>query len=405
MAKGIPLVKFLQIGAEPSFEAAAQSYYEARPFDYKRMNPRRELHSLEKQIRSHLGFAASLPGCAERTSGELAFKAHGSGLAITGQPPAWTSYLDVLFGAAGLEKKGTYGFAGTIAADHSGAASKLILAGEGSNGDKYQLGCALIADGSKKRTAFIAEKEVSGSDVILTLDRNIADAGSVSRIYGSWAFAADSSNASKADSSDGLATFALEQEDFNGAVESFAGCVCDKLEISAKAKGLVDLKFGFAANSGAPSQSVSASTTPWIQPSFIVARNAEIAIDGKIIDFVEEASLKLSLETRPLESIDAPNGRRGCIIAAVKPTIKIVARQDEDFADVFSRFETASAPSVSMIFKSELEPVPGKSLAVYAPKAQLLKPYEIIDGNVQTRSLEFNVLWADGFGDFAISCV
>jgi len=405
MAKGIPLVKYVQIGSEPSFETPPQAFYEARPFDYKRMNPKRELHSLEKQLRSHLGFSASLPGCAERTNGELAFKAHGSGLAVAGQPPAWSSHLDVLFGAAGFEKKATSGFAGTIAADHGGAATKLSLAGEGANGEKYKLGAALIADGAKKRVAFIAAKEASGSDLILTLDRNIADAGSVSRIYGSWTFAADSSNASKADSSDGLATFALEQEDFNGAVERFAGCVCDRVEISAKAKGLVDLKFGFAANSGSPAQSLSAVSTPWVQPSFIVARNAEIAVDGKIIDFVEEASLKLALEARPLESIDAPNGRRGCVIASVKPTIKIVARQDEDFADVFSLFETARLSSVSMIFKSEPEAVPGKSLAVFAPRAQILKPYEINDGGVQTRALEFNVLWTDGFGDFAVSCV
>jgi len=58
-----------------------------------------------------------------------------------------------------------------------------------------------------------------------------------------------------------------------------------------------------------------------------------------------------------------------------------------------------------MIFKSEPEAVPGKSLAVFAPRAQILKPYEINDGGVQTRALEFNVLWTDGFGDFAVSCV
>jgi len=405
MARGIPGVARLSIGGEDGFAGSVSSWYDLEAFDYQRTNYARDFVTFDDAVRGDLGPAGGMAGLCRQAELKIKTWAHGSGENIEAEPDPLDSHLKPLYGAFGMRESSSRGAATGVSGAHQGPASVVRVA-QSQPAQFVQGGMMLFTDEANVRgLAAVLLIAQDGDDTVLTLDRRLDQVygmGAVTGLYGGRHFTLNTADPSVFATDSGLATLSVQQVDRNGFMkERFLGCVGTELSLSADKNQRVMLEAGFKAHKG-ESLAAAAGAAAFSRPVYLLASGLTVVADGAPLARVSEAALCVKFTPAFVQDQCGDQGRSGCIITKVEPTVKLVGLNTDTFAAFVSCFEGGSPMGLGIAFCGGPNPQPGRSLGLYLPAVQVIDPYEVKDDKLQLRSVTLSAL-AAGPGNLVVS--
>jgi|GEM_PF-2978601 len=392
---GIPGVGSLMIGAEDEFNQTLGDigpWYDIRPFDYTRINPKRDFIATDGQLHNDVGPGGGFAGLHQQVEGSLSLWAHPSGVAVTTLASAspFASYLNVVFGGFGMPQEGCNGEPVGVSYD---SVTQTIVLPNGTAAD-YAAGALIVCtdSGDSKSAAFITDVQQDGPSVILHLDRDI-DAADLQGFTGGFVYRCDSGNLARLSTQTvggQLTTFAVDQLGIGqGDRNQFSGCAGTKLSLGVDKDNRLMLTAGFKTHRAADTVSEVSADTTWPEPAFLQVHNWDVCINGESISNVASVQFECEYTLQPIADVCGDQGRSGFIVTGIKPLLKITALNDKTWVDANSWFENATQLCIGIVFKGEQTPRSGEIMGLWMPNARLTDPHNVGDGDLQFRSLEF----------------